>query len=166
MWESMKIASLCDTYDVNCAAHNFCGHLGTAISAHFLASIPNLRVLEYQHEQPAWAAELFTAVPTLVRKQFSRAIIFLLSVFVGKSYLSLAKTGLGHTFRTSGNEEALYAQVDGELDVAALCQRPGWGIEVNEEVLRAHPSQRPHGTVVMTAAPPAVADGGGGGARL
>ena len=77
MWESMKIASLCDTYDVNCAAHNFCGHLGTAISAHFLASIPNLRVLEYQHEQPAWAAELFTSVPTLVRKRFSRAIMFL-----------------------------------------------------------------------------------------
>ena len=78
MWESMKIASLCDTYDVNCAAHNFCGHLGTAISAHFLASIPNLRVLEYQHEQPAWAAELFTSVPTLVRKRFSRATMFLL----------------------------------------------------------------------------------------
>ena len=67
-----------DTYDVNCAAHNFCGHLGTAISAHFLASIPNLRVLEYQHEQPVWAAELFTSVPTLVRKRFSRAIMFLL----------------------------------------------------------------------------------------
>ena len=78
MWESMKIASLCDTYDVNCAAHNFCGHLGTAISAHFLASIPNLRVLEYQHEQPAWAAELFTSVPTLVRKRFPRATMFLL----------------------------------------------------------------------------------------
>ena len=44
----MKIASLCDLYKVNCAAHNFAGHLGTAISAHFLASIPNLRVLEYQ----------------------------------------------------------------------------------------------------------------------
>ena len=44
----MKIASLCDLYKVNCAAHNFAGHLGTAISAHFLASIPNLRVMEYQ----------------------------------------------------------------------------------------------------------------------
>ena len=27
VWESMKIASLCDTYAVNCAAHNFAGHL-------------------------------------------------------------------------------------------------------------------------------------------
>ena len=43
VWEGMKIASLCDTYEVNCAAHNFAGHLGTAISAHFLASIPNMR---------------------------------------------------------------------------------------------------------------------------
>lgn len=100
MWESMKIASLCDTYDVNCAAHNFCGHLGTAISAHMLASIPNMRVLEYQHEQPAWASQLFTSLPTIN---------------------------------------------DGKLDVGALCERPGWGIEIDEEVLAAHPSQRPHG---------------------
>ena len=108
MWESMKIASLCDTYDVNCAAHNFCGHLGTAISAHMLASIPNMRVLEYQHEQPAWAAQLFTSLPTII---------------------------------------------DGKLDVGALCARPGWGIEINEQVLAAHPPQRPHGMMMPMKTP-------------
>ena len=63
VWEGMKIASLCDAHYVNCAAHNFAGHLGTAISAHFLAAIPNMRCLEYQHEQPTWAHELFTWAP-------------------------------------------------------------------------------------------------------
>eukprot|EP01050_Picozoa_sp_SAG11_P012390 SAG11_NODE_1373_length_5095_cov_3.854484_3_plen_185_part_00 len=31
-WESMKIAALADMYEVNCAAHNYHGNLGTAIS--------------------------------------------------------------------------------------------------------------------------------------
>ena len=42
--ESVKIANLCDSYEVNCAAHNYHGWLGTAISAHFGAAIPNFKV--------------------------------------------------------------------------------------------------------------------------
>ena len=44
--ESVKIAALCDLFEVNCAAHNYHGWLGTAISAHFCAAIPNFKVLE------------------------------------------------------------------------------------------------------------------------
>ena len=44
--ESVKMASLCDVYEVNCAAHNYHGWLGTAICAHFCAAIPNFKVLE------------------------------------------------------------------------------------------------------------------------
>ena len=33
--EAVKIANLCDTFEVNCAAHNYHSHLGNAISAHF-----------------------------------------------------------------------------------------------------------------------------------
>lgn len=62
-----------------------------------------MQVLEYQHEQPAWAAQLFTSLPTII---------------------------------------------DGKLDVGALCERPGWGIEVDEEVLAAHPPQRSHGMMM------------------
>ena len=37
--ESVKMAALCDVYDVNCAAHNYHGWLGTVICAHFCAAI-------------------------------------------------------------------------------------------------------------------------------
>lgn len=38
------MAELCETYEVNCAAHNYHGWLGTAICAHFCAAIPNFKV--------------------------------------------------------------------------------------------------------------------------
>ena len=56
-------SQLCDTYAVNCAAHNFGAHLGSAISAHVLASIPNFRVLEYQPEDVPWRDSLFSRTP-------------------------------------------------------------------------------------------------------
>lgn len=37
--ESIKMAELCDVYEVNCAAHNYHGWLGTVICAHFCAAI-------------------------------------------------------------------------------------------------------------------------------
>ena len=97
-YEAMKMASLCEAFSVNVAAHNFGAHLGTAISAHCLATVPNFRVLEYQPEDVPWRDELFTSVPKIV---------------------------------------------DGELDVAALGARPGWGIDVDEEGVARHPSRRP-----------------------
>ena len=42
--ESCKMAALCDAFEVNCAAHNYHGWLGTAICAHFGAAIPNFKV--------------------------------------------------------------------------------------------------------------------------
>ena len=36
--ESVKMAELCDVYEVNCAAHNYHGWLGTVICAHFCAA--------------------------------------------------------------------------------------------------------------------------------
>jgi len=93
-WESIKIAALCDTYHVNCATHNYHGWLGTAISAHFSAAIPNFKVLELDVDDVPWKDEIVTVVPTLK---------------------------------------------DGVLQ---LPSGPGWGVDLNEAVIAAHPPSR------------------------
>ena len=46
--EAMKIAAVAEAYEVNCAPHNFYGHMSALMSAHFSAAIPNFRgFLEY-----------------------------------------------------------------------------------------------------------------------
>jgi len=44
--ESMKIAAMAEAYEVNCAPHNFYGHMSTLMCAHFCAAIPNFRIME------------------------------------------------------------------------------------------------------------------------
>ncbi len=44
--ESLKIAAMAEAYEVNVAPHNYYGHLASAVSAHFCAVVPNLRVME------------------------------------------------------------------------------------------------------------------------
>jgi hypothetical protein len=41
--EAMKIAAVAEAYEVNCAPHNFYGHMSALMSAHFCAAIPNFR---------------------------------------------------------------------------------------------------------------------------
>jgi galactonate dehydratase len=91
--ESMKIASMADAYEVNVAPHNFYSPLATTISAHFAASVPNLRIMEIDPDVVPWYYELATVAP---------------------------KIGNGYISPPSG---------------------PGWGTEVNEEVVRAHPAR-------------------------
>jgi L-alanine-DL-glutamate epimerase-like enolase superfamily enzyme len=64
-WESVKIAALADAYMVNCATHNYHGWLGTAISAHFCAAIPNFKVLEVDVDDVAWKDEIVKVVPVI-----------------------------------------------------------------------------------------------------
>ena len=89
--ESVKIASMADTYEINVAPHNFYGHLATMMSAHFSAVVPNLRIMEYDQDKLPWQDELVTVVPQVEH---------------------------------------------GELH---LPTGPGWGTEVNEAGVRAHP---------------------------
>lgn len=63
--ESLKIAAMAETYEVNVAPHNFYGHLSTVISAHFAALVPNLRIMEIDIDSISWRDELFTAVPVI-----------------------------------------------------------------------------------------------------
>jgi L-alanine-DL-glutamate epimerase-like enolase superfamily enzyme len=89
--ESIKIASMADAYEVNVAPHNFYGSLATMMSMHLCASVPNVRIMEYDADQVPWYDELFTTKPE-----------------IRDGYLYLP---------------------DG----------PGWGTEVNEAAVRAHP---------------------------
>ncbi len=92
--ESLRIASLADTYEVNIAPHNFYGHLATLMSAHLCAAIPNFRIMEYEGDDVPWKDELLTVPPRVEH---------------------------------------------GELIVPTS---PGWGADVNEEAVRAHPPKQ------------------------
>lgn len=89
--ESMKIAAMAETHEINVAPHNFYGHLCSMISAHFAAGVPNLRDMEIDPDGVPWRDEYVRSVPVIER---------------------------------------------GELVMPAA---PGWGIEVNEAAIRAHP---------------------------
>lgn len=63
--ESIKIASMAETYETNVAPHNFYGYLGDYISAHFAAAIPNFRVMEIEVEDVSWRDEFYTHPPVI-----------------------------------------------------------------------------------------------------
>ncbi len=89
--ESVKIAAMADTYEVNVAPHNFNGHLGSLISAHFCAVVPNFKVMEIDIDDVTWKDDIVTLPPIIE---------------------------------------------NGEL---LLPTGPGWGADVNEDFVRAHP---------------------------
>jgi L-alanine-DL-glutamate epimerase-like enolase superfamily enzyme len=59
--ESLKIAAMADAYEMNVAPHNFYGNLCSAISAHFSACVPNLRIMEIDLDHIPWQSELTPA---------------------------------------------------------------------------------------------------------
>ena len=89
--QAKKIADLAETFEVNCAPHNYYSHLATFISAQWCAAIPNVRILEVDVDDVPWRETLTTAVPQIE---------------------------------------------DGLLTIPG---GPGWGVDVNEAVLREHP---------------------------
>src|SRR5439155_1324097 len=63
--ESLKIAAMADTYEVNVAPHNFYGHLATMMNAHFCAVAPNFRIMEIDVDAVPWLDELYTVAPRI-----------------------------------------------------------------------------------------------------
>ncbi len=63
--ESMKIAAMAEAYEVNCAPHNFYGHMSTLMSAHFCAAIPNFRIMEIDIDDVPWKDDLVTEPPRI-----------------------------------------------------------------------------------------------------
>ena len=94
LWESVRIASVADAFDVNCAPHNFYGDLASLMSAHFCASIPNFRIMEFEADDMPWIHDFVT----------DKVVV-----------------------------------ENGDL---VLPKGPGWGTDVNEEALKAHPAKR------------------------
>ncbi len=94
LWESVRIAAVADSFDVNCAPHNFYGDLASLMSAHFCAAVPNFRIMEFEADDMPWTHDFVTK-----------------KIVVENGELVLPTT-------------------------------PGWGAEVNEEALQAHPAKR------------------------
>jgi galactonate dehydratase len=63
--ESVKIAAMAEVYEVNCAPHNFYGHLCSVMSAHFCAAVPNFRIMEIDIDSIPWRDEFVTSVPAI-----------------------------------------------------------------------------------------------------
>jgi galactonate dehydratase len=63
--QAKKIADLAETFEVNCAPHNYYSHLATFISAQWCAVIPNVRMLEVDIDDVPWREQLTTAVPEI-----------------------------------------------------------------------------------------------------
>jgi L-alanine-DL-glutamate epimerase-like enolase superfamily enzyme len=89
--ESIKIANMADTYEINVAPHNFYGPLATMMSAQFCAVVPNLRIMEMDPDTVPWHDDLVTVKPAIK---------------------------------------------DGHM---SLPTGAGWGTEINEAAVRAHP---------------------------
>jgi len=65
IWQSLKIAALAESFEVNVAPHNFYGHLSTLMSAHFCAAIPNFRIMEIDIDDVPWKDDLVTVPPKI-----------------------------------------------------------------------------------------------------
>ena len=68
--ESLRMASLADAYEVNCASHYFAGPLAAIITAHFAAVIPNLRIMEFDVDEVPWKPKLLTKPPVIDNGEF------------------------------------------------------------------------------------------------
>lgn len=64
--ESVRIANMAETYEINVSPHNYNGHLSTFISAHWAAIVPNLKMMEIDVDDVPQREELFTAAPEIV----------------------------------------------------------------------------------------------------
>jgi L-alanine-DL-glutamate epimerase-like enolase superfamily enzyme len=63
--QAKKIADLAETFEVNCAPHNYYSHLATFIAAQWCAAIPNARILEFDVDDVPWRDGLVTALPAI-----------------------------------------------------------------------------------------------------
>ena len=89
--EALRMAALCDAFEVNVATHNYSGPIGSLITANYCGVLPNFRVMEIDVDQVPWAYDLLTVKPVIEN---------------------------GHM---------------------GLLPGPGWGAEVDEEAIKAHP---------------------------
>jgi L-alanine-DL-glutamate epimerase-like enolase superfamily enzyme len=68
--EAVRMAALCDAYEVNVASHYFAGPLAAIVCAHVAAIIPNLRISEYDVDEVPWKPKLLTHPPAIENGDF------------------------------------------------------------------------------------------------
>lgn len=68
--ESIKIANMAETFEINVAPHNFYGHMCSYSSAHFSAAVPNFRIMEIDIDSTPWRDEFVTAPPVIENGEF------------------------------------------------------------------------------------------------
>jgi len=60
VYQSVKIANMADAFDTHVAPHNPVGDLGSLMSLHFCAAIPNARIMEIRPDEAPWTRQFIT----------------------------------------------------------------------------------------------------------
>jgi galactonate dehydratase len=63
--ESLRIAALAETHEVNVAPHNFYGPLADMMSAQFCAAAGNVAIMEIEADDVPWKYQLLTRAPAI-----------------------------------------------------------------------------------------------------
>lgn len=63
--EALRMAALCDAFEMNVATHNYSGPIGSLITAAYCGVVPNFRVMEIDKMQVPWAYDLLTEKPVI-----------------------------------------------------------------------------------------------------
>ena len=58
--EAIRMAAMCDVYEINVASHGFAGPLSTVMSAHYCATIPNFKIMEIDIDEVPWRSTFLT----------------------------------------------------------------------------------------------------------
>lgn len=60
VYQSVKVANLADAFETHVAPHNPVGDLGSLMSLHFCAAVPNARIMEYRPDEAPWTKQFLT----------------------------------------------------------------------------------------------------------
>lgn len=65
VWQSTRIALFADAYETTFAPHNPVGALGSLMSAHLSAVLPNFRIMELRVDEAPWTLDYLTHPPVV-----------------------------------------------------------------------------------------------------
>ena len=63
--QAVKVASMAEAYEINCAPHNYYSHLADLHSVQLCAVLPNVRIMEIDIDDVPWKKDLVTNPPTI-----------------------------------------------------------------------------------------------------
>lgn len=65
VWQSARIALLADAFETTFAPHNPVGALGSLMSAHLSAALPNFRIMELRVDEAPWTFDYLSNPPVI-----------------------------------------------------------------------------------------------------